>query len=186
MEGETSRGRMRMAVKGMTTDWAALLRLARDGGMIQITPQMRILVAVDPVDDRKHAPSIDMRSCAVPTHKIGHARGLGRCITRYGLGRGIASNLSGGRKRPRRKVGGTKEAMASSFSVESALRQSLPDKDSTGPGFMSWGNDRSSEMFMWSLLAAVLAAIRKTTLCGGHRGGSMLTRFSSWRPAWSS
>ena len=30
--------------------------------MIQITPQMRILVAVEPVDGRKYAPSIDMRS----------------------------------------------------------------------------------------------------------------------------
>jgi hypothetical protein len=31
--------------------------------MIQITPQMRILVAVEPVDGRKYAPSINMRSC---------------------------------------------------------------------------------------------------------------------------
>ena len=30
--------------------------------MIQITPQMRILVAVEPVDGRKYALSIDMRS----------------------------------------------------------------------------------------------------------------------------
>jgi hypothetical protein len=40
----------------------------------------------------------------------------------YNLGRSMASNLSGGRNRPRRKVGGTKDAIASSFSVGSALR----------------------------------------------------------------
>jgi hypothetical protein len=31
--------------------------------MIQITPQMRIRVAVEAVDGRKYAPSINMRSC---------------------------------------------------------------------------------------------------------------------------
>jgi hypothetical protein len=30
--------------------------------MLQITPQMRILVAVEAVDFRKYAPSMDMRS----------------------------------------------------------------------------------------------------------------------------
>jgi hypothetical protein len=30
--------------------------------MIQITAQMRVLVAIEPVDGRKYAPSIDMRS----------------------------------------------------------------------------------------------------------------------------
>jgi len=30
--------------------------------VIQITPQMRILVAIEAVDGRKYAPSIDMRS----------------------------------------------------------------------------------------------------------------------------
>jgi len=30
--------------------------------MLQITPQMRILAAIEPVDFRKYAPSIDMRS----------------------------------------------------------------------------------------------------------------------------
>ena len=34
--------------------------------MLQLTPQMRILVAVEPVDFRKYAPSIDMRSYANP------------------------------------------------------------------------------------------------------------------------
>ena len=29
--------------------------------MIQITAQMRVLVAIEPVDGRKYAPSIDMR-----------------------------------------------------------------------------------------------------------------------------
>ena len=32
--------------------------------MIQITAQMRVLVAIEPVDGRKYAPSIDMRSSA--------------------------------------------------------------------------------------------------------------------------
>jgi hypothetical protein len=30
--------------------------------LIQITPQMRILVAIESIDGRKYAPSIDMRS----------------------------------------------------------------------------------------------------------------------------
>ena len=30
--------------------------------MIQITAQMRVLVAIEPVDGRKYAPSIDMQS----------------------------------------------------------------------------------------------------------------------------
>ena len=34
--------------------------------MIQITPQMRVLVAIEPVDGRKYAPSIDMRSFSKP------------------------------------------------------------------------------------------------------------------------
>jgi hypothetical protein len=34
--------------------------------MIQITPQLRILVAVEAIDARKYAPSIDMRSSANP------------------------------------------------------------------------------------------------------------------------
>jgi hypothetical protein len=38
--------------------------LDRSGrGIIQITPQMRILVAIEAVDGRKYAPSINMRSC---------------------------------------------------------------------------------------------------------------------------
>jgi len=32
--------------------------------LIQIAPQIRILVAVEAIDGRKYAPSIDMRSCA--------------------------------------------------------------------------------------------------------------------------
>jgi hypothetical protein len=31
--------------------------------MLQITPQMRILVALEAVDGRNYAPSINMRSC---------------------------------------------------------------------------------------------------------------------------
>ena len=49
--------------------------------MIQVAPQMRILVAVEAVDFRKYAPSIDMWSCAVSTRKTGRLRGLGRRIT---------------------------------------------------------------------------------------------------------
>jgi hypothetical protein len=45
-------------------------RLAGNGRMIQISPTMRILVAIEPVDLRKYAPSIKMRSCAYPGHAI--------------------------------------------------------------------------------------------------------------------
>ena len=34
--------------------------------VIQITAQMRVLVAIEPVDGRKYAPSIDMRSLSKP------------------------------------------------------------------------------------------------------------------------
>jgi hypothetical protein len=67
--------------------------------VIQITPQMRILVAIEPVDGRKYAPSIVMRSCGVATPqnwpfcKVRTAHN-----GRYFLGRSMASNLSGGRK----------------------------------------------------------------------------------------
>ncbi len=33
--------------------------------MIQITPQMRVLVAIEPVDGRNYAPSLDMRSFSI-------------------------------------------------------------------------------------------------------------------------
>jgi hypothetical protein len=46
--------------------------------MIQITPQMRVLVAIEPVDGRKYAPSIDMRSRALRT------RELATCVTQDG------------------------------------------------------------------------------------------------------
>jgi len=49
--------------------------------MIQITAQMRVLVAIEPVDGRKYAPSIDMRSCAQASHADGRLRVLGRRIT---------------------------------------------------------------------------------------------------------
>jgi hypothetical protein len=49
--------------------------------LIQITPHMRILVAIESIDGRKYAPSIDMRSRSVRTHKIGHSREPGRRIT---------------------------------------------------------------------------------------------------------
>jgi hypothetical protein len=91
--------------------------------MIQITPQMHVLVAVEPVDLRKYAPSIDMRSWSTDAlAKSSVERFWTAHNWDYGLARSRVSNLSGGRKRPRRKVGGTKDAMASSFSVGSALR----------------------------------------------------------------
>ena len=49
--------------------------------MIQVTAQMRVLVAIEAVDGRKYAPSIDMRSRAARTRTIGHLRGPGRRIT---------------------------------------------------------------------------------------------------------
>ena len=49
--------------------------------LIQITPQMRILVAIESIDGRKCAPSIDMRSCAQPSHTNGRLRILGQRIT---------------------------------------------------------------------------------------------------------
>ena len=49
--------------------------------MIQITAQMRVLVAIEAVDGRNYAPSIDMRSCAQPSHTDGRLRILGRRIT---------------------------------------------------------------------------------------------------------
>ncbi len=36
----------------------AAARLARSSGMIQITPQMRVLVAIEPVDGRKGIDSL--------------------------------------------------------------------------------------------------------------------------------
>ena len=51
------------------------------GFVIQIAPQVRILVAIEAIDCRKYAPSIDMRSRAVRTRRIGHLRGPGRRIT---------------------------------------------------------------------------------------------------------
>ena len=39
--------------------------------MIQITAQMRVLVAIEPVDGRNYAPSIGMRSCPTSVHKTG-------------------------------------------------------------------------------------------------------------------
>ena len=56
-------------------------RLARGGGMIQITPQMRILVAVEVVDGRNYAPSIDMQSSASKATQIAILGVLGRRIT---------------------------------------------------------------------------------------------------------
>jgi hypothetical protein len=38
--------------------------------MIQVTPQMRILVAIEAVDGRKYAPSTNMQSCCSPRPEI--------------------------------------------------------------------------------------------------------------------
>jgi hypothetical protein len=57
---------MKIELKGVTTVELVTLSWALwdgEGGMIQITPQMRILVALEAVDGRKYAPSINMRSC---------------------------------------------------------------------------------------------------------------------------
>src|SRR5437016_12482771 len=59
----------------------SVARLAGNGRMIQIAAQIRILVAVEAIDGRKYAPSIDMRSRAVPTRRTGHLRDSGRRIT---------------------------------------------------------------------------------------------------------
>jgi hypothetical protein len=50
--------------------------------MIQITPQMRVLVAIERVDGRNYALSLDMRSRVVATSRTGLLRGLGQRITR--------------------------------------------------------------------------------------------------------
>jgi hypothetical protein len=49
--------------------------------MLQITPQMRILVAVEAVDGRKYAPSMNMRSCWSLGRQSGSMGGSGRRIT---------------------------------------------------------------------------------------------------------
>jgi len=49
--------------------------------LIQITPQMRILVAIESIDGRKYAPSINMRSSAEQSHADSYLGVLGRRIT---------------------------------------------------------------------------------------------------------
>jgi hypothetical protein len=49
--------------------------------MIQVTPQMRILVAIEAVDGRKYAPSTNMQSWCSLGPKSGPLRGTGRRIT---------------------------------------------------------------------------------------------------------
>jgi len=66
--------------------------------MIHITAQMRVLVAIEAVDGRKYAPSINMRSERSRVAKSGRSTGFERRITcPYPLDRIRASNLSGGR-----------------------------------------------------------------------------------------
>ena len=54
--------------------------------MIQVAPQMRILVAIEAVDLRKYALSINMRSCAAATPQSGRLRCFGQRITALLLG----------------------------------------------------------------------------------------------------
>jgi hypothetical protein len=71
--------------------------------MLQITPQMRILVAVEAVDFRKYTPSINMRSWPVPTRTKGHLRSPGTAQNGATVSPGAwPATLSGGRKRPQR------------------------------------------------------------------------------------
>jgi hypothetical protein len=49
--------------------------------VIQVAPQMRILVAIESVDLRKYALSINMRSCAAATGQNGRLRCFGQPIT---------------------------------------------------------------------------------------------------------
>ena len=49
--------------------------------MIQITPQMRVLVAIEPVDMRKYAPSIVMWSRQAAAAESARFSGSGRPIT---------------------------------------------------------------------------------------------------------
>ena len=65
--------------------------------MLQITPQMRIRVALEAVDGRNYAPPNNMRRRTVPTCRNRLSASIGQRITRYRLGRSMASNLSGGR-----------------------------------------------------------------------------------------
>jgi phenylpyruvate tautomerase PptA (4-oxalocrotonate tautomerase family) len=57
-------GKLRLELKGIaTSQLAELIRaVCNILSMLAMTPQMRILVAVEAVDFRKYAPSIDMRS----------------------------------------------------------------------------------------------------------------------------
>jgi hypothetical protein len=90
--------------------------------MIQLTPQMRLLVAVAPVDFRRYAEFTVMRS----RDGLGYARPGedGRSTPHnqgpFREGRSDASSLSGARNRPRRSPGGRTASMASSFAVGSA------------------------------------------------------------------
>ena len=67
IELEGPRGKLRIQWKGSTAPDLAAPQPGIVGiGVIQITPQMRILVAIEAVDGRKYAPSIDMQSLPKP------------------------------------------------------------------------------------------------------------------------
>ena len=51
------------------------------GPVIQIAPPFRILVAIEAIDGRKYAPSIDMRSWSADAPRNRNLRGFGRRIT---------------------------------------------------------------------------------------------------------
>ena len=58
--------------------------------MIQLTAQMRVLVAIEPVDGRKYVPSTNMRSRAVLPVQMAACEASGRRITglRFGAEHG--------------------------------------------------------------------------------------------------
>jgi hypothetical protein len=89
----------------------------------RITAQMRVLVAIEPVDGRKYAPSTHMWSGAVLCPQDWSFASLGRRITFATVWAGAwpAAYPAAGTAH-RRNAGGIKDAIASSFSVGSALR----------------------------------------------------------------
>ena len=91
--------------------------------MIQVAPQMRILVAIEPADFRNYAGQLVMLSQDTIYAWIvaRHGVSLGIMLVLQDE-RSIARSLSGGLKRPRRRDGATLAFNVASFSVGSARR----------------------------------------------------------------
>jgi hypothetical protein len=69
LEAESAQGaRRRVTMKHVSGDWPPSFGSLHGKGMIQITPQMRSLVAVEPMDGRK---GIDLAYAAVPAEAWG-------------------------------------------------------------------------------------------------------------------